>query len=401
MSQLPLQGIRVIDLTRLIPGPFCTSIMADMGAEVIKLEDPKLGDYERDTKPLLMGMGYRFRMLNTNKKSLAVNLKDPLGKGVFLKLLKSADIVVEGFRPGVMKKMGLDYENLKKAKPGIIYCSLSSYGNSGPKRDIIAHDLNILAETGLLDLIGTETGAPAIPGIQIADSVTSLYATIAILGALTSRAKTGKGAYLDLSMHDCCFALMFDAMRNVFAGEEAPQRGRERLTGGLANYAVYKTSDGKYLAIGSLEKKFKDELLKLVGLENMIEKSGAVTTGSVVRRNENKVKNKLKKIFAQKTQSEWMELLGPANICVSPVQTVSEAAQDPQLLDRGMITQAPLCIGQEFRTIGSPIAVAGTKSNKRLPAPKLGEYTVEVLLHAGFPLDEVKSLINKGIISNV
>lgn len=392
-----LKGTRVLDLTRLIPGPFCTSLLAELGAEVLKVEEPTGGDYERQTKPLLDGMGYRFRMLNRNKKSVALNLKRDEGREAFLRLARRADVVVEGFRPGVMDKLGLGYEELKAANPGIICCSLSSYGHRGPKREQVAHDVNILADIGLLDLMGSEDGPPAIPGIQLADTVTSLYAAFGILASLLERAKTGEGRYLDVSMQDCAFSLMFDALRYYLADGRVPERSRERLTGGLANYALYVTRDERYLAVGSLEKKFKDELLHLVGLGEYVKVGGGVTSSEVDQAKETELKAKLADIFRQKTQAEWMEVLGPANICVSAVKTVADAASDEHLRVRGMLVECPVGNGQTFTAIGSPIPMADGVLGGEQPAPHLGAHTREVLLDAGYSEEEVLELERGGV----
>ena len=224
---LPLEGITVLDLTRLIPGPFCTLILADLGAEVIKVEQPGIGDYERQIRPFQGEMAYRFMMLNRNKKSLGLNLKQDEGREIFLDLVRRADVVVEGFRPGVMKKLGLGYDVLKSVNESIVYCSLTSYGHSGPHRDKVAHDINILATTGLLDLIGPADGPPVIPGVQLVDTVTALYAVIGIQAALASRTKTGRGQHVDLSMHDCAFSLMFDSVRYPLAERRIPVREKK------------------------------------------------------------------------------------------------------------------------------------------------------------------------------
>ncbi|MCK4819989.1 CoA transferase, partial [bacterium] len=277
-NTLPLQDIKILDLTRLIPGAVCTSILGDAGAEVIKVEEPNIGDYERQIRPLIGSMASRFLILNRNKKSIALNLKEDKGKKIFLEMVKEADVLVEGFRPGAMKNLGLDYESLRKINQRLIYCSISSFGQDGPYRDVVAHDINILGMAGFFDITGTKEGRPVIPGVQIADSVAGMNGALGIFIALISREKTGRGQLIDISMFDGIMSWMFDATRYVFAGEEVPAKGLGRLWGGFPNYNLYETKDGKYITVGSLETKFKRILLKKLGRDDLAGEEDGLTS---------------------------------------------------------------------------------------------------------------------------
>jgi crotonobetainyl-CoA:carnitine CoA-transferase CaiB-like acyl-CoA transferase len=376
----PLEGICVLDLTRLIPGPFCTLILADLGAEVIKIEEPNIGDYERQIGPFQGKMAYRFMLLNRNKKSVSLNLKGERDHKKFIELVGKSDVVVEGFRPGVMDKLGIGYYDLKKINSNLVYCSINSYGYSGPYKNKVAHDINILAETGLLDLMGFSDGPPVIPGIQLVDTVTALYAVIGIQAALAARSKTGEGQHVDVSMHDCTFSLMFDSIRYALAEGRTPMRGVGRLTGGLANYNIYKTKDHRYVAVGALEKKFKNTFLRCLGLDEYVEESGAVTESEVNTQKEKMIKERLQDIFKQKSLAEWQDILGPSNVFFSPIVTVQEVLKDPQLKSREMIMETEHPVAGKIVQIGSPIKLSAMPVDlDRLPAPQLGEHTLQVL----------------------
>jgi len=397
--QLPLEGIRILDLTRLIPGPFCTMILADLGAEVIKIEEPKIGDYERQIKPLVNGMAYRFMLLNRNKKSVGLNLKAEAGREIFLNLARRADVIVEGFRPGAMAKLGLDYPSLKEAKPDIIYCSISSYGHAGPAVQKVAHDINILAQIGLLDLIGPVEGPPVIPGVQIADTVSALYAVIGIQAALTSRDRSGQGQQVDISMHDCAFSLMFDNARYPLGEKRLPKRGSERLSGGLANYNIYQTRDGKHIALGAIEQKFKNQLLQKLALAEFIEDTDAVTASEVDPGRDSALKKRLSEIIGNKDLEELNDLLTPENICFSPVLDIEGALRDPQLAAREMVVEARHPVAGSYTQLGSPLKLSGSPPDiERLPAPRLGEHTREVITGLGLSEEEIGELINRKVI---
>jgi crotonobetainyl-CoA:carnitine CoA-transferase CaiB-like acyl-CoA transferase len=374
-------------------------LLADLGADVIKVEEPKTGDYERQIGPFIGPMAYRFLLLNRNKRSLAINLKHKRGKDIFLELAKGSDCLVEGFRPDTMKRLGLDYHHIRQVNPGVVYCSLSSYGHTGPNRDTNAHDLNILAESGILHMTGYPDGPPAIPGIQVVDIVTALYAAIAILSALMVKRETGRGQHLDISMFDSAYTLLFDLARYVWGEEREPQRGSERLCGGLANYAVYSTKDQKTVAVGALETEYKNRLFQLLGMERFIEEGEEITTTAVSHEKERKAKEAITEIFSQKTLEEWNAILRPENCFYSPVKDVSEALSNPHAAHRGMVKEDshPLC--GPFMQLGTALKFSETPIDlQRLPAPALGQHTASILREIGVDSPAIEELRNSGTI---
>jgi len=396
---LPLKGIRILDLTRLIPGPFCTMLLADLGADVIKVEEPTTGDYERQIGPFLGPVPYRFLLLNRNKRSLAINLKHERGKKVFLELAKGSDCLVEGFRPDTMKGLGLDYQHVKRANSGVVYCSMSSYGHTGPYKDRNAHDLNILAESGILHMTGYPDGPPAIPGIQVVDIVTALYAAIAILSALMVKKETGRGQHLDISMFDSAYTLLFDLARSVWGEQREPQRGSERLSGGLANYTIYSTKDQKTLAVGALETEYKKKLFQFLGMEGFIKEEEKTTTTVVSPEREREAREAMREAFSRKSLAEWNEILGPANCFYSPVNSVSEALSNAHALHRGMVHEGshPRCgpftqLGTALKFSETPIDLQG------VPAPDLGQHTASILKEIGLDSLEIEELRTGGIV---
>lgn len=397
-ATLPLHGVRVLDLTRLIPGAVCTSILGDAGAEVIKVEEINVGDYERQIHPLIGSMGSRFLILNRNKKSLAVNLKEPQGRDVFRKAAKSADVLVEGFRPGAMKRLGLDYNELEKTNPGLIFCSISSFGQDGPYRDMVAHDINILGMSGLFSVTGLKEGDPAIPGVQIADSIAGMNAALAIVMALLARDRTGRGQFVDISMFDGVISWLFDAARYLFAGEPVPGRGAGRLWGGLPNYSVYRTRDEEHITVGSLERKFQRALLGELGREDLLDESTETTT-SHVKESDAEARAALEKVFLTKTKDEWMEQLEPLNICVGPVNSMEEALAHPQVKAREMLVQVNHPVAGKISQIGSPLKFSDARLDpNRIPAPQLGEHTAEIMEQLGFEKEAIKDLMRRGIV---
>lgn len=385
----PLEGIRVLDLSRLIPGPYCSLLLADMGAEVIKVEDPKGGDHGREVRPFIGAVGSRFLLLNRNKKSVALNLKDPTGRKVFLQMADKADVILESFRPGTMAKFSLEYEDIRAVNPGIVYCSISAFGQDGPYRDIVGHDVNVLGISGLLDITGVRGGQPIIPGVTIADNAAAMFSAMGILAALLARGKTGQGRFLDISMLDSVMSWLFDSAQYQFAQGRTPGKSEGRLWGGVANYGVYETKDGRYITLGSLEPKFKAALLEHLGAAAMIE-------GQSVNSND-ELEQFLRSTFVTRTQAEWVQDLEPLNLCFTRVNTIGEALADPQVVARRMVIEMEDPQAGHARVIGDPIKVSDPPVEPG-PVPLLGQHTREVLADLGYSAGEIDEMKRRGVV---
>ncbi len=392
MISPPLSGIRVLDLSRLLPGPYCTSLLADLGAEVIKIETPGVGDYSRMIPTDLGGDG-TFQAVNRNKKSVALNYRNARGLQVFLRLAGTVDVVVEGFRPGAATRWGLGYDAVRQANPSIVYCSLSGYGQKGPYAQRAGHDLNYQALGGLLGLNGAAGGAPLPTGVQIADLAGGMLAAIAILGALFARGQTGQGAYLDVSMFDAAVSWLAPVAGALFLHTgQNPPRGGTPLTGSLPSYNVYICADGKFLALAALEPHFWTAFCQTLEREDFLRRQ--FDAGLIPE---------LAALFAEKTRAEWLALLGPADICLEPVNGVDEVLQDAHARARGLVvpadpTQAgvPVSSSSCAWRFGSPFRFAEQAAGK--PAPGLGEHTGEVLSRAGVGDEEIQELTQTKVI---
>ncbi|MBP1949815.1 CaiB/BaiF CoA transferase family protein [Virgibacillus litoralis] len=375
---MPLKSTRVLDLTRLLPGPYCTMLLADFGAEVIKVEDPDSGDYARAFHPKIAGNSAMFHSLNRNKKSVCLNLKLPEDKHVFLQMVKNADVVVESFRPGVMERLGLGYEQLKAVNPGLVYCAITGYGQTGPYANRPGHDLNYLSYAGLLDLMGEKDGNPIIPATTIADIGGGAYpAVTGILMALLNKEKTGKGQFIDISMLDNVISWMQTLLPDYLATNNKPNRGEQMLDGGKACYAVYETIDGRNISVGALEPKFWTAFCKAIGKSEFI----PLQDDSLDKQLQ--LKQEIQRIILTKTLSEWMEVFSDIDACVSPVLTFQEMIKHPQIISRGMIQQINDSAFGQMRQIGVPIKLSETPGVIRCSAPKIGEHTDEVMKEMG------------------
>lgn len=372
-DRLPLQSVRVLDLTRLLPGPYCTLMLADFGAEVIKVEGPATGDYMRDFEPKLDDESAFFHSLNRNKKSICIDLKSEEGKQHFLKLVETADIVIESFRPGVMERLGLGYETLKVINPGLIFCAITGYGQTGPYKDKPGHDINYLSYAGLLHLMGERDGKPVIPAAQIADIGGGAFpALTGILLALLERTKSGKGQFVDISMLDGVVSWMHMMLPSFFIGQDV-NRGEELLNGGNASYQVYETKDKRYLSMGGIEAKFWNEFCEGIGRNDFIP---LLHEPLHVQR---KLIKDIGGIISTKTLGEWMDIFSDKDACVSPVKTLAEAACDPQIQAREMIQIVNHQISGEIKQLGIPIKLSDTPGKIKTTAPKSGEHTEEIL----------------------
>lgn len=330
---LPLTGIRILDFTTLLPGPYATHLLCEMGAEVTRIEAPDRPDLLKMMPHLVDGVSAAFRLINRNKQTILLDLKSGEARQKIHELLQSHDIVVEGFRPGVMQKFGLDYESLKTYCPGLIYCSITGYGQTGPYRDRAGHDINYLALSGLASYSGTTETGPVLSGLQIADIAGgSHHAVMAIQAAIIQRLKTGAGQYLDISMTDCAMNLNALHLAGVLAGGRAPQCGSEMLNGG-SFYGYYETSDGRYLSIGSLEPKFQQGLQQALNLKQLSRST-----------------------LAQKIRSEtlahWVSYFAGFDVCVEPVLTLDEVVGHPLFAQRSRFVE--VASGKDGKLLRQP-----------------------------------------------
>ena len=365
-----LKEVRVLDLSRLLPGPFLTMVLADMGADVVKIEDPKLGDYLRAFPPAKGGMAGRFLAVNRGKRSCTLDLKDAHQRDTFLAMVEKADVIVESFRPGVMAKLGLDYATLAARNPGIVVCSISGYGQTGPYTHRAGHDLDYIALAGVLAMTGPAQASPQMPGVQIADLAGgALWSATAILGALVGRYRTGKGAHLDISMTEGALALLAAEIGNMDCGAR-PTRGAETLNGGLACYGVYRTRDDRYLAVGALEPKFWLALNAAIGRPPVAAELIANAAEQA------RIRGELAQIFATKTAAEWATILAPHDCCVEIVTELDELQAHPLHQEREVFftIDGGAGVGPVLQ-VRTPV---GRPAKATMP-PKLGEHTAEVL----------------------
>jgi len=382
LASFPLQDVRVLDLTRLLPGGFCSLILADLGADVIKIEDRRLGDYGRWWDPKVGDCNVGFQALNRNKRSVCLNLKRSAGPLVFLRMVETADVVMESFRPGTMKRLNIDYERLRERNPGLIYCAISGYGQRGPHAGLAGHDLNFLAESGALAAAGPPGTTPATPSIQAADIGAGFAAANAILAALYRRERTGQGAFIDACLLDAALSFSFLHRALAFALHRPLQPGGEELTGGLACYHVYATADGRAMALGALEAKFFRAFLTLVGREEL-------AADQFVPEQQPALKRELAGIFAGKTQVEWATLLADhgADVCCTPVQDALAADANAQIAARQLLFHA-----DGVAHTRSPVRLAGTPPPAYRAPPAFGADTAAVLREIGLDDSEIETL---------
>ncbi len=389
---LLLEGITILDLTRLLPGPYGTMLLADLGAEVIKIEEPEVGDYAREFSPSVGGEGAAFQAVNRNKKSVALNLKVEAGKAVFRRLAAEADAVVEQFRPGVMDRLGLGWEALKAVNSRLVYCALTGFGQDGPYRNRVGHDINYIAIGGLLALTGTEGGSPVLPGVQVADLSGGVTAALGILAALLARERTGEGRVVDVAMLDTVVSWLGLQAALLGATGKSPQRGQWFLGGGLPGYQVYETKDGRHITLGALEGKFWRNLCSALGRDDLI----PFAEPDEAKRRE--IQAELGRLFRAKTRDEWCAQLADSEVCFAPVNDLAEAFADPQVIHRGMAAEVPLPDGTIMTLPGTPLHLSSGTRTRHEPPPSLGEHTVAILGRVGYSGEEIAALQSAGAI---
>ncbi len=388
-ARLPLAGVRVLDLTRLLPGPLATQHLADYGADVVKIEDTGAGDYARTLGAMGGDTSYLYQVVNRNKRSLRLDLKHSDGKAAFEKLVETADIVIEGFRPGVMDKLGLGYEALARINPRLVFCSISGYGQTGPYALRAGHDINYIGYAGVLDQIGTAGGAPAISNLQLGDLLGgTMSALFGVLVALVDARASGRGRFVDVSMTDGVMAHAIFPLTEVLANGRVRPRGEDLLTGEVPCYGVYRTADGRYMAVGALEEKFWHLVCDTLGRPDLKPAHLAIGAAGAAARAE------VAAIFGARTQAEWVGVFDAVDCCVTPVLTMEESLDNPQLRARGMVME----VGG-VRQFGPPVRLSGMPAVQARPAPVVaGADSDTVLAEAGFSPTDIERLRGAGAI---
>ena len=376
-----LSGITVIDLSRLLPGPYCSMILADHGARVIAVESKQF-----------MADGLFINTVNRNKEHMSLNLKSEEGKQIFLRLFEKADVMLEGFRPGVVDRLGVDYERMRKVNPKIIYCSITGYGQDGPMRDRVGHDVNYLSYAGVLNLIGEPDRPPSIPGMPIADiAAGGMNAAIGILLALFAREKTGRGQYIDISMTDGMVAFLPVALFFQQLTGQDPRRADAMLSHRYACYNTYETADGRYLSIGAVENRFWKTLCEHFGVPQY-------TSLQYDDSGRNEILHFMRATFKKKTLAEWDAELADLEICYGRVQTFSEMLADPLFREREMILELAGRAGEKKPAIGVPVKLSETPGSVRNAAVDFGESTGAILKELGYTEEEITLLARKDVI---
>ena len=402
---LPLENIKVLDLSRMLPGPYCSMILSDLGADVIHINDPSF-PYS-SPPPFFQKNRYRESAFNSilmrNKRSINLNLKKDGAKEIFYKLVAQSDVLLETFRPKVTDKLKIDYKTLAEINPSLIYCSLTGYGQDGPYEQIAGHDLNYVGICGILDLNRTrkvfneeerESG-PNVPGIQAADIGGGLVSVIGILGALLERNLNSerRGQYIDISMLDSVFSFMPMAAAVHFSKDLNDGIQNENfLHGSSPFYSVYKTKDDKYVSVGAIEVKFWRDLCKGLGREDLKLKQ------TVKGEEREEVFKELQKEFLKKTQKEWFEIFKDLDACVMPVNSFAQACDDPQIKAREMVVELPHPKFGKIPNVASPIKYSRTKLEVRNLAPKTGQHTKEILKELNYTNEDIKNFKRQGII---
>ena len=386
-----LDGLHVLDLSRLLPGPLCTMILGDLGADVVKVEQPEIGDYARFAPPLIGDTGSAFLMLNRNKRSITLNLKNAEAKEILHKLATKADVFVESYQPGVAERLGVGYPAIRKVNEHIIYCSISGYGQTGPYRDLVGHDLNYAAYSGAIGATGLKGGPPVIPAVQISDIQSAIYAAVAITAALYRREKTGEAGFIDVSLMDTAVASMIMPLSFHFAGAST-ERGESFLSGGAPFYNVYETKDRRFISIASLEPKFWVELCNALGVEEYQDQQ--IVSAQVSQQ----IRADLAEKFREKKRDEWVKILNEREIPCAPVYDVSEVPADPQVRARKMIFEMETEAFGKLNQLATPIRISHNPLIVRSGPPKLGQHTLEILRGLGYSTKDVERLKTEGAI---
>jgi crotonobetainyl-CoA:carnitine CoA-transferase CaiB-like acyl-CoA transferase len=396
VSELPLSDVKVLDLTRLLPGGFCSLLLADLGAEVLKVEDTGMGDYVRWAPPYYgtdeqQALGTRsslYLSLNRGKRSVRLDLKSEAGREAFLRLVASYDVVLDGFRPGVMERLGVGYGNMREINPGVVYCAITGYGQDGPYTQRAGHDMNYLGLVGLLGLTGAKDGPPVQAGGQIADvGGGGLLAAVGVMAALHERRRSGVGQMVDISMADGALAWLAMVAGRYFCDGEVPRRGEQALAGGLVCYLPYEASDG-WVSCGALEPKFWASLCNGVGRPELIEKQFEAPGSDAWR--------EIAAVFRTRSKEEWRVFNDEHDCCIEPVLDLDEALDSELVKAREMVVEVEQPELGTVRLLGNPVKLSRTPGDPTRPAPGFGEHTAEVLGEAGYGEEEIAAMLASG-----
>lgn len=396
MTDLPLSDVKVLDLTRLLPGGFCSLLLADLGAEVLKVEDTGMGDYIRWAPPYYgdeseQELGTRsslYLALNRGKRSVRLDLKSDAGREALLRLVERYDVVLDGFRPGVLDKLGVGYERMREANPALVFCAITGYGQDGPYAERAGHDMNYLGLVGLLGLTGAKDGPPVQSGGQIADlGGGALMAAFGVLAALHERRRSGEGQMVDISMADGALSWLALVAGRYFCDGEAPRRGEQQLAGGLLCYYPYEAADG-WVTCGALEPKFWAAFCEGVGRPDLIE-AQFEAPGS-------EAWTKVAEVFRGRSRAEWKAFNDEYDCCIEPVLDVGEALDSELVRARGMVSEIEQPGLGAVRQLGLPVKMSRTPGDPTRPAPAFGEHTDEVLAEAGYSDAEIAAMKESG-----
>jgi CoA:oxalate CoA-transferase len=396
MMKKPLEGIRVLDLTRILSGPYCTMMLGDLGADIIKVEPWPDGDDSRGNPPFVKEESMYYVSLNRGKRSIVMNLKEEGGKETFRRMISDVDVLIENFRPGAMARLGLNYETLKPLNPKLVYCAVSGFGQTGPYKDRAAYDAVIQAMGGIMSVTGQAGGSPTRVGTSIGDISAGLFATIGILGALRVVEHGGAGQFIDISMLDCQVAIVEGQIARYFGTGKVPQSvGNRHAT--ATPFDMFKTKDG-HIIIAVQKNSMWEKLCQSMGLEHLVH-DPRFATNAVRCDNEASLKAILEPVLQQKTTGEWMDIFVAANVACGPLNNIADVIADPHILSRDMIVEVPghAKLGA-VKYPGHPIKYSETRCSIERPAPVLGQHTDEILMQFGFTSSDINCLIDGGSV---